>query len=305
MFRSITQEITIGLQASLISVDPTPMWKYSIKHHYGVFNMLDVQPIKAFSDNYIWCLIDRVNQHAFVVDPGDAAPVKQYLAEHALTLKGILVTHYHPDHTGGLPELMEANSLTIYGPHTPAIEHIPNRMAQGDELVDQKVSEGDVVEILGHPFKVLETPGHTLDHIVFFSAELSILFSGDTLFYGGCGRVFEGTAEMMQHSLDKLSLLPNDTRIFCAHEYTQGNLHFAHHVETDNEALKRHIRDVESIREKGNPSVPSTIESEKLINPFLRTDQTTVIQSALNQGCRVNPSRTEVFAAIRGWKDHF
>ena len=267
--------------------------------------MLNIYPIPAFSDNYIWCLVDPENRSAFVVDPGDAKPVDSYLDQHSLALKGVLITHFHPDHTGGLATLLENHNPIVYGPHSAKAGQIPNRVAEGCELITNKVSEGDQISVLGHSFRIDETPGHTLDHIVYFSESLSALFCGDTLFYGGCGRLFEGNAKMMEHSLSKLRALRASTRVYCAHEYTQANLHFAKHVEPDNQELQRHIHEVNQLRQKGLPTVPSTIEAECLINPFLRSEKASVIDSAINQGCQENPTKVDVFASIRAWKDNF
>lgn len=267
--------------------------------------MLEIYPIPAFSDNYIWCLVNSEDRSAFVVDPGDAEPVEAYLNDQSLTLKGVLITHFHPDHTGGLARLKEKHNLVVYGPHSAQAQQTPNRVAEGCELITNKVSEGENITVLGHSFTIYETPGHTLDHIVYFSESLSALFSGDTLFYGGCGRIFEGNPKMMQHSLDKLRSLPSPTRVYCAHEYTQSNLHFAQHVEPDNKDLQEHISHVKQLREKGLPTVPSTIETECLINPFLRSEVSEVMDSAIKQGCPDSPSRVDVFASIRAWKDNF
>jgi hydroxyacylglutathione hydrolase len=256
--------------------------------------MLDIEPIKAFNDNYIWCLIDRQRQRAVVVDPGDAAPVKQFLKEQSLSLQGIIITHHHIDHIGGLEQLLRGRSVTVYGPHNPAIKAISHRL-----------SENETVELLGYRFDVLAVPGHTLDHIAFYCEELSALFCGDTLFCGGCGRLFEGTPEMMLSSLNKLSALPDTTRVYCAHEYTQANLHFAEAVENNNADLQKRIRNVQLLRDKAQPSVPSTLAEEKLTNPFLRCAQADVVQSAMKRGCPANSTTAEVFATIRSWKDNF
>jgi len=267
--------------------------------------MLEIYPIPAFSDNYIWCLVNPEDHSAFVVDPGDADPVEHYLEAHALTLKGVLITHFHPDHTGGLTNLLDKQNLIVYGPHPAQTNEAPNRVTEGCDLITNKVSEGEHIIILGHTFTVYETPGHTLDHIVYFSDDLLTLFSGDTLFYGGCGRIFEGNPKMMEQSLSKLSRLPPSTRVYCAHEYTQSNLQFAKHVEPNNKDLQRHIDEASQLRQKGLPTLPSSIEVECMINPFLRSGETTVIDSAIKQGCPDNPNKVDVFSCIRAWKDNF
>jgi len=179
--------------------------------------MLAIEPIPAFNDNYIWLLRRSDSPEAVVVDPGDAVPVLEALARRDLRLTGILVTHHHPDHVGGLARLVAETAPTVYGPHNPAISGI-----------DRRLGAGDRIELLGRSFEVMEVPGHTLDHIAYFSAgEPPLLFCGDTLFAGGCGRLFEGTAPMMHRSLQSLAALPPETRVYCAHEYTLANLAFA------------------------------------------------------------------------------
>ena len=191
-------------------------------------SVLNISPIRAFSDNYIW-LISRENQ-AYVVDPGEPAPVLSALDEAGLQLAGILVTHHHYDHTGAVKALKEASGCDVWGPpESPAGPY------------DHILAEGTTVSVLGVDFSVLAVPGHTLDHIAYHSGGEKALFCGDTLFVGGCGRVFEGTAPQMRASLSKLARLPADTRIFCAHEYTLANLHFAQLVEPDNADLARFI----------------------------------------------------------------
>ncbi|MGB1140891.1 MAG: hydroxyacylglutathione hydrolase, partial [Halioglobus sp.] len=193
--------------------------------------MLNIRPVPAFDDNYIWLLADTGTREACVVDPGDAAPVIAALDEEKLTLTSILITHHHFDHIGGLKTLCEAYSPTVFGPFNDAIEPVQTRLRAGDSI-----------EVLGNTFSVLEVPGHTLDHIAFYHAgEQPLLFCGDTLFAGGCGRVFEGTPPMMWESLKSLTELPANTRVYCAHEYTLANLAFAAAVEPDNEALQARI----------------------------------------------------------------
>ena len=215
-------------------------------------------PIPAFSDNYIWMLVR--NSHAWIIDPGEAAPVVQVLHEKNLKLAGILITHHHADHTGGIVELLQHHSVPVYGPcNSPA-----------RKLISHVLKDGDCISLGGIEFSVIAVPGHTLDHIAFYSAVENILLCGDTLFSAGCGRVFEGTHEQMYESLLKLAALPGDTKFYCAHEYTLANLLFAIAVEPDNQDIIQYQRQCEAIRAKNLPTLPSTIALEKKINPFLR-----------------------------------
>ncbi len=257
--------------------------------------MLNIRPIPAFSDNYIWLITCGDSPEAFVVDPGDAAPVMAALDREGLTLAGVLITHHHFDHVGGLAQLRDRFAPVVYGPHNPAIEGIDHRVAAGDE-----------VSVFGHSFSVLAVPGHTLDHIAYFhAAEEPVLFCGDTLFAAGCGRVFEGTAPMMHQSLQVLAALPGDTRVYCAHEYTLANLAFATAVEPDNSALQARFEAARQTREAGQPTVPSTLALELATNPFLRCDQPELKASLSRQGRLPDDEADQVFAEIRGWKDTF
>ena len=250
--------------------------------------------IPAFSDNYIWLIHNH--ESAAVVDPGDAKAVRQALEDLSLNLEAILITHHHPDHIGGLSDLArDYPSAAIYGPESPYIKGIQYRLKENDSitLFNQLT------------LTVLEVPGHTLDHIAFYSTDdKKILFCGDTLFAGGCGRLFEGSPEQMLVSLNKLAELGDDTLVYCAHEYTQANLEFAHAVEAENEELNQRIEQTSSLRSQNLPTVPSTIGLEKLTNPFMRSDQSAVQQAALAQGATSN-DEVNTFATIRGWKDRF
>jgi len=257
--------------------------------------MLWIEPIPAFNDNYIWLLRNPDSREAVVVDPGDAAPVLAVLARQELRLTGILVTHHHPDHVGGLARLVAETAPTVFGPR--------NRTISG---IDRRLGAGDRIELLGRTFEVMEVPGHTLDHIAYFSAgDPPLLFCGDTLFAGGCGRLFEGTAPMMHHSLRSLAALPAETRVYCAHEYTLANLAFARAVEPDNPDLVKRQAQAEAARARGEPTVPSSIAVERATNPFLRCDNAAVVASLRSQGRLRGEAPEEVFAAVRGWKDNF
>ena len=251
-----------------------------------------IVPIRAFKDNYVWTL--RNATHAAVVDPGEARPVLEYLSRENLRLAAILATHHHPDHVGGIAELVEKNRVPVFGPRN---EPIPT--------LTQPVSEGDRVSIpeLDVSFSVLDIPGHTRAHVAYYGA--GALFCGDTLFACGCGRLFEGTAEQMYASLAKLAALPDDTKVYCGHEYTLANIGFAKTVEPDNAALKQREERDRRLRAAGKPTLPSTLGEEKATNPFLRCLEPAVVESANKYlGARIaDPVR--VFAAIRDWKNRF
>jgi len=257
--------------------------------------MLNIQPIPAFTDNYIWLLADESSQQAYVVDPGDAGPVTETLTRLQLNLAGILVTHHHPDHVGGLQALCARYDPLVVGPHNPGIRGITRR-----------VGAGDSVEVLGVDFDVLEVPGHTLDHIAYVHRGANpMVFCGDTLFAGGCGRLFEGTPDMMLRSLDSLAALDPATRVYCAHEYTLANLAFARAVEPDNRALARRIASDGESRRRGEPTVPSNIMTELATNPFLRCNEPELQASLRQQEKYPGDDPVDIFAAVRGWKDVF
>lgn len=283
--------------------------------------MLNVTPIPAFSDNYIWCITrshtpshgsdggdggdggdsdagnDGVSgKHAVVVDPGDAGPVLQHLSAKELTLAGIIITHHHFDHTGGIDDLLAERQVPVWGPRNPAISQITDRLGEGDN-----------VEILGVDWRIIEVPGHTLDHIAYYTATTSppTLLCGDTLFAGGCGRVFEGNPAMMLSSLNKLAALPAETRLYCAHEYTMANLAFAEAVEPDNRVLQERKQRDATRRERDEPTVPSQLGTELATNPFLRCTQPDVANHMAHRDGVDPADPVSVFAAVRGWKDQF
>ncbi|NKB31655.1 MAG: hydroxyacylglutathione hydrolase [Pseudomonadales bacterium] len=258
--------------------------------------MNKIHPIPAFSDNYIWALVDADQKHACVVDPGDPKPVIDYLESNQLELTDIFITHHHPDHVGGLKTLISKYAPTVYGPEPSGIKGI-----------DIFLHEGDSANLFGHEFSVLEVPGHTLDHIAYYCDEMDppALFCGDTLFAAGCGRLFEGTPAMMHKSLSKLSSLKSSTSVYCTHEYTMANLKFAQAADSLNSILLSRIEEERAKREQGVPTLPSSLQMELETNPFLRCDQPALTESASNRLGKPLDDEIEVFAAIRNWKDNF
>lgn len=264
--------------------------------------ILQVHPIAAYDDNYIWLLSD--GHCALVVDPGDAQPVIAYLKEHHLQLKAILITHHHADHVGGIAELHDwclatvGEAPTVYGPMIENIPFLAESLMQGDSLHLQAPA-CDVF--------VMEVPGHTLGHLAFYVETLGgkHLFCGDTLFASGCGRVFEGTHEQMFHSLMKLKQLPDDTYVHCAHEYTLSNIKFALAVEPHNQDLLDWGMKAQALRSAGKPTLPTTMAHERRVNPFLRSDLPSVMQVVNSHQAIVSAEPIDVFAALRIWKDGF
>jgi hydroxyacylglutathione hydrolase len=251
-----------------------------------------IEAISAFDDNYIW-LLSAGGKACAVVDPGDADPVLEVLEQRGLDLACILLTHHHYDHTGGVSELLERYSAVVFG---PADDRIP--------FGHHVCREGDEIQLPGLEikFQVMEVPAHTRSHIAFYSDRA--LLCGDTLFSLGCGRFFEGTATDMQGSLDKLAALPTETKVYCAHEYTQANCVFALAVEPENSALKARAIEIDQLRAAGKITLPSRLGDELACNPFLRTRENGVVEAAR----KIDPETTPgiaTMAVIRAWKDRF
>jgi hydroxyacylglutathione hydrolase len=251
---------------------------------------IQIEAIKAFTDNYIWAVHD--GRHCVIVDPGEASGALDFLERQELLLCGLLLTHHHHDHVGGVDEIRARHPTPAWGPDDP---RMPVNL--------RVVGEGDLVSIeqLGLDFTVIETPGHTTSHIAFHGHDL--LFCGDTLFSAGCGRLFEGTAAQMQNSIDKFAALPGSTRVYCAHEYTESNCSFARKVEPDNTALAERFDQVADLRRHDRITLPSTIEAEKAFNPFMRTRESAVISAAQGREPGQADSPAGVFGVIRRWKD--
>src|ERR1700675_3330847 len=254
---------------------------------------LNVRPVRAFSDNYIW-LIDspRAPAQVVVVDPGDAVPVIAELHRSGASLAAILLTHHHPDHIGGVSDLLHHREVPVVGPDD-------SRIAQRTRTVH----DGERCDLpdLGLAFETLQVPGHTLSHIAFWGH--GALFCGDTLFSAGCGRMFEGTPSQMNASLNKLRNLPPETRVFCGHEYTAANLRFALTVEPTNRAALEYQARVDRVRAQGNPTLPSSLGLELQVNPFLRCDEPAVVRAAEAHAGRSLEAPAAVFGVLRAWKD--
>ncbi len=252
--------------------------------------MIEIEPLGAFQDNYIW-LIHHDSGRATVVDPGDARVVARALEERGLQLASILVTHGHWDHVDGITALA-GDGIAVFG---PASERIPG--------LTHPVRDGDTIGLGGASLQVLEVPGHTPGHVAYHG--FGALFSGDTLFGAGCGRLLGGTAEQLFHSLQRLAALPGETRLHCAHEYTVANLRFARTVEPENAAIEQRLARAEALQAQGRPTLPSTLEEERQTNPFLRCHLPPIQEAvARHDGGPITPE-VETFRRLRAWKDHF
>jgi len=255
-------------------------------------NQFEVTAIPAFSDNYIWA-ITKGEKYCAVVDPGDPQPVREFLKRTGRSLQYILITHHHPDHAGGVDALLTETGAGVFGPHDL---RVPNQT--------RSFSAGEAVGMprLAMQLQVLEIPGHTSTHIAFHGH--GMLFCGDTLFSVGCGRLFEGTPKQMQKSLDQLAGLPDETRVYCGHEYTLANCRFALEVEPDNPDLIKRFERAKQDLADGKPTVPSTIGEELLVNPFMRTREDAVVEAAQKRKPGVYEG-APTLEVIRAWKDTF
>jgi hydroxyacylglutathione hydrolase len=254
--------------------------------------MLTLWPIPVFEDNYVWVLEKAGVPKVAIVDPGDGIATLAGLDRRQLEPCAVLVTHHHADHIGGVDEIVERYEVPVYGPALESIQSVTN-----------PVSDGDAVRIaeLALELTVIEVPGHTAGHVAYCGPEF--VLSGDTLFTGGCGRVFEGTPSQMYRSLRRLAELPPSTSVYCAHEYTVTNLRFARQVEPGNQALQRRLESAERLRTEDRPTVPSTIDEELKTNPFLRSHVPEVRTAAETHAGRELTDEAEVFATVRAWKD--
>ena len=238
-------------------------------------------------------MMDDDQKQAIIIDPGEASPVFEFLVQRKLTISAILITHKHHDHTGGISTLL--NAFPNASVFANSVEFVG--------CITQTVSDNDVITINKHSFKVIAIPGHTLEHVAYYCKPF--LFCGDTLFANGCGRIFEGTAEQMLLSLKKLMVLPDDTLIYCGHEYTLSNIKFALHVEPNNTDLQKRFEDAKRLRSQNQPTVPSTLQLEKATNPFLRCNESSVIEAVSHHAGKKLNSEVDVFAKLRQWKNTF
>lgn len=249
----------------------------------------NITPIKALKDNYIWCL--QRNHQCLIIDPGEASPVFDYLHKTNLTLVGILITHHHYDHTGGIVDLVASTQAPVYGPETITSVSKPFPFGQSTRI-----------RVMDQNFSVMYIPGHTREHVAYH--QKGLVFTGDTLFTGGCGRVFEGSAEQMYQSLAQLAALPDETLIYCGHEYTKANLDFALKVEPTNSALQTRYLKIRELDENKIPTVPASIALEKATNPFLRCHQPTVLQAVSKYSGKTMTNPIDAFAILREWKNN-
>lgn len=266
---------------------------------------MHINPIPIFDDNYVWVVRRQSSdQQVIIVDPGDAEPVIKWLEKNSLVPVAIFITHHHYDHVNGVNKILEVfqgdsqgdSTIPVYGPATETIVCVSHPLIGGQQVT---------VSQLGLTFQVLDLPGHTLGHIAYLRDDA--LFSGDTLFSAGCGRLFEGTPAQMYQSLMLLADLPDETKVYCTHEYTLSNLAFATSIEPDNCDITAYAKIVREQRAAGHPSLPTTIGREKQINPFLRVTHPDVISSVCRQANieEKNKNNVDIFAALRLLKDTF
>lgn len=256
--------------------------------------MLEIIPLPALKDNYIWLLKNKASRHIAIVDPGEAEPLLNLIESDGLIPIAIMITHHHWDHVGGISDITDKYDIPVYTPQTESVEGST-----------QPVAEGDIISLpeLDLKLNILDVPGHTLDAIAYYAN--GMVFSGDTLFTAGCGRMFEGTPPQMHASLSKFKTLPDDTLLYCGHEYTVSNLQFAATVEPENKAIQQRLIHARQLRDKGQATVPAILAIEKQTNPFLRCEEPSVIDAASQHSDNRIEKAHEVFAAIRSWKDSF
>lgn len=256
--------------------------------------MLEIIPLPALNDNYIWLLKNKASGHVAIVDPSEAKPVFDIIQAEGLIPVAILITHHHWDHVGGIPEITEKYPIPVYTPKNETVEGSTHPVGEGDSV---KIPDLDL------ELSILDVPGHTAGAIAYYAD--GMVFSGDTLFAAGCGRMFEGTAPEMHNSLSKFKTLSDDTLLYCGHEYTVANLRFAAAVEPQNDAIKQRLSQADDLRQKNQPTVPVTLKIEKETNPFLRCDEPYVIDMAIKHAGKQLTEPHQVFASLRSWKDSF
>ena len=278
--------------AGLVHLVPDPSLFDDAADDWQHGPMLHLTPIPAFSDNYIWMIGTAAGREVAVVDPGEADPVLAAIEDRGLELVAILLTHHHGDHVGGVGKILAHHPAPVFGPAGESIAGVDHPV-HGDEVV--------VLPGLDLNLRVVEVPGHTAGHVAYAGPEFALV--GDTVFAGGCGRVFEGTMEQMHESVTRLAALPPENLLYCAHEYTLANLRFALEVEPGNRALRRRFEEATALRADNRPTVPSTLAEELATNPFLRCDQPQIVAAAEAHAGHPLATPAEVFGVIRGWKD--
>jgi hydroxyacylglutathione hydrolase len=255
-------------------------------------SIFQITQVPILKDNYIWVIINQATDQVIAIDPGEAQPLKYFLRTNQLQLNCIWITHHHADHTQGVEALVQQYAVPVYGSKCCPNPHITHRIAEPDELD---------FAMLNHPVKIIDIPGHTVDHIAYYLP--GILFCGDTLFSAGCGRVFEGTMMQMYQSLQTIAALPDDTLLYCTHEYTLSNLKFAEMVEPDNPEILRKIAEATQQRQSNLPTLPSRLANEKLFNPFLRCHTQEVIKNVEQYSGITCDTSFAVFQQLRKWKN--